>query len=160
MLLSVSDFQGFESYRPSAKVDLPSLSFDNIITIISSESLPCRRPIPGDAHIPFSCPALLFLPIGHRHSFRVQAYSLLWPPFIQHHHFLNKRYHVISHSRYRHHVFTPLLWSSISLLAPVVNLLAAPSASSQCYVDSNPSLSSATFEAQRSSFVHLQDSLL
>ena len=43
LLLSVSDFQGFESYRPSAKINLPSLPFDNIITIISSQPLPCRR---------------------------------------------------------------------------------------------------------------------
>ncbi len=156
MLLSVSDFSGVRSnlYRPSAKVNLPSLPFrqhPHSHTVRARTSL---SSVFDCVHIPFICPALPFLPIGHRHSFRVQAYSLLWLPFFQHHNLFNKHHHVFSHSQFRHNIFTTLLRSSVHYLVVLVELLTAQSCSSQRYVLSNPSLSNATLEAQRFSPLH------
>ncbi len=107
-------------------------------------------------HIPFTCPALPFLPIGHRHSFRVQAYSLLWLPFFQHHNLFNKHHQLFSHSQSRPNIFTTLLRSSVHCLVVLVEFLTAPSCSSQRYVLSNPSLSNATLEA-RASHVYISN---
>lgn len=142
-VLSVSDFQGCESFRPSAKVNLPSLLFDNIITVISSESLPCRRRS-------LTTPTFLFLscfvvsanwtpvaPFGSRlihsfacRSFNTTAFSTSTTAF----------------SATADSDITSLLLYSFSIYssAPVVELLAAPSCSSQRYVHSDPSLLIAT----------------
>lgn len=120
--LSVSDFQGFESYRPSAKgypkppVSSFSTTSPTFIIIycccstLSSSVFDC-------VHTPFSLPCfvisanwtppllsgpgLLFAPLPAR---------LSTPQF-----FPNKYHQLFSHSRFRHHVFT--------LSAPVQRLL-------------------------------------
>lgn len=134
---------------PQQKVILPSLLFDKFISIISSLPLPCRRRS-------LKTPTFLFLallcsfcqldtatPFGSRliHSFDCPSF--------------NTTTFAISTTTFSATAdsdTTPSLLCSgpaSYLLASLVELLAAPFGSSQPYIHSNPSLSNATFQAQR-----------
>ena len=158
-VLSVSDFQGCESFRPSAKLKpaFSSLRQHHHCRIVRVSTL--SSSVFDDAHIPFLVLLCCFCQLDTRHSFRVQAYSLLCLPSFQHHSFFNKHHCVFSHSRFRHNLVTPILVQRL-LIGSGGRLTCHPALLVAAFRSFGSLLVDRYFEAQRFSILHLQELLL